>query len=131
MSKTKDGDATGVTEHDDNYLGTSPEYQNSAYETTAPVVASDAGNEIEDRVREHVEAMAQPAPEARSFEDWVSERKAAREGTSTDDGDDGDDDPTKAELLEEARELEIDGRSSMKKDELAAAIEDAKQEPQS
>lgn len=32
---------------------------------------------------------------------------------------------TKAELLEEAREKEIEGRSSMNKDELAAAVEDA------
>ena len=33
--------------------------------------------------------------------------------------------PTKAELLEQARELDITGRSSMDKDELAAAITEA------
>jgi hypothetical protein len=33
-----------------------------------------------------------------------------------------DKEPTKEELLEEARELDIEGRSTMSKDELAAAV---------
>jgi len=33
--------------------------------------------------------------------------------------------PTKAELVEQARDLDIEGRSSMDKDELAEAVADA------
>lgn len=35
-------------------------------------------------------------------------------------------DKTKAELLDEAKDLDVEGRSSMKKDELAEAVEEAK-----
>ena len=35
---------------------------------------------------------------------------------------------TKAELLDEAKDLDVEGRSSMKKDELAEAVEEAKAE---
>lgn len=37
--------------------------------------------------------------------------------------------PTKDDLMEEARELDIEGRSSMNKDELAAAVDAAKGNP--
>ena len=37
--------------------------------------------------------------------------------------------PTKEELLEEARALEVEGRSNMNKDELAGAVAAAKGEP--
>ena len=78
MAKTKDGDAVGVTEHDDNYLGTNPEYENSAYIGNAPV--TDEVSEVEQRVRDHVEAMVQPQSEVKSFSDWATERKQGREG---------------------------------------------------
>ena len=137
MPRTKDGDAVGVTEHDKNYLGTSPEYQNSAYEATAPILDDEAQDEATERVREHVEAMVQPAPEGRTFEDWVAGKKAAREGTSAEGGEGvkaehiDPEEVGKDELLEEARVLGIEGRSSMNKGELIDAIEAARQTPQS
>jgi len=124
MPKTKDGDAVGVTEHDSNYLGTNPEYENSAYIGNAPVVEGEE-DEVTARVREHVDAMAQPQSEVKSFADWTAARGAARSGEVV--TDDDDDDPTKTELMVEARELDIAGRSSMDKDELAAAVAEAKE----
>jgi hypothetical protein len=46
----------------------------------------------------------------------------------TDSPDEADDEPTRDELYERAKELDIQGRSDMNKDELAAAVEDAAQE---
>jgi hypothetical protein len=136
--KKSKSDATGVTKHDENYLGTSPEYENSAYEVTAPIAAEEPDepdddddevgkrqvqeHESEQRVREHLEAMKQPQPEVKAFSDWVGEREATRSGTTAS----TEEEASKADLMEEARDLDIPGRSSMTKDELAAAVADAK-----
>lgn len=120
-----DGDASGVTEHDDNYLGVAPEYQNSAYLATAPIVDEEGEDEVAQRVREHEDAMAQPANEVKSFEEWYGDRQAARQGTEEVDLEA----VSKDELMEEARELDVEGRSSMNKEELAAAVETARQNP--
>jgi hypothetical protein len=117
-------DEVGVTEHDSNYIGTNPEYENSAYIINAPVGDGEE-DEATQRVREHLEAMKQPAAEVQSFEDWTAARAAESTGTTAEDDDDAED-VSKADLMEEARDLEIAGRSSMTKDELAAAVADAK-----
>jgi len=152
MAEKKSKEESGVTEHDENYLGTSPEYENSAYLVTAPIAADGAPEDPEEddgvrprrsqladaeqRVREHTEAMRSEVPEntetlsatqaeVKSFGDWKAERDAAHSGASAE----ADEDVTKSELMEEARDLEVEGRSSMTKDELAAAVAEAKQNP--
>ena len=56
----------------------------------------------------------------------TSEEPRSDSSDSSDNGsDDSTDGKTKDELLEKARELDIEGRSSMNKDELAEAIEKA------
>ena len=93
--KNKHANEVGVTEHDDNYVGVDPIYQNSAYEVTAPVTAEvdpdEAGDEderkrveseaeVERRVREH-EANAPQVPAGeKTFTDWVADRKVERSG---------------------------------------------------
>jgi hypothetical protein len=151
---TKAGEESGVTEYDENYLGTSPEYQNSAYLTNAPIASDDAPEDPEEddgtrprrseladaeqRVREHEVAMRSEVPEntetlsaiqaeVKPFGQWSAERESGRSGASAE----VPEDTTKAELMEEARDLGVEGRSSMTKDELAAAVAEAQQNPSS
>jgi Rho termination factor, N-terminal domain len=59
----------------------------------------------------------------------IEERLPASESSSANTGASGNGagGPSKAELYREAQELEVEGRSKMTKDELAAAIEAARQ----
>jgi hypothetical protein len=81
-----------------------------------PVEAPFVGNTIADSPEEVPAALAE-----------MAEGDEADNGTTTDDAEvDTDTEPTKAELLEEARDLDIEGRSTMTKDELAEAVEEAR-----
>lgn len=57
-------------------------------------------------------------------EQRAEEQRAAAESASEDEGSEaaGDDGPTKEQLVERAKELDIEGRSSMNKEQLQEAI---------
>jgi len=132
---------SGVREHDDNYVGASPDSMHSAYETDAPVVDNDEDPDIDMRVRvkEHEEAMAQPQSEIKAFQEWVGERQTGAGGPGSSrvtksgpsapaedaESEASGDARTLTSLRQRASELDIPGRSSMDYDELLAAVEAA------
>lgn len=81
--------------NEEEYLAVAPEYKNAAYEATAPF-PSDEKSRVEEEVREREEALAKPsvvlgvhaekdeegnvAEEPPTYEDFVADRQAAREG---------------------------------------------------
>lgn len=83
--------------------------------------------DTEDREYDTKQESPPPLVPATAADDNELSQPTTEEDTSTSStSDNSNEEPTKEELYEEAQELDVEGRSSMNKDELQEAVEEEK-----